>query len=164
MSAALCQRTHAETAFFCLELRSKSTETAADPLKRRVFLVDDDSRFCAILGQILEQRGYEVTSCHDGDKALSLIRSGAGDPDLIICDIHMPRTDGVVFLKQLRQMGKYIPLLMVTSDEDVALEAELVELGADAYVRKQEDLKVLLAWCRNLSRKAQGAQAYAVAA
>jgi CheY-like chemotaxis protein len=120
---------------------------------QRVLLVDDDPRFCSILKHILERKGYEVSQCGDGENALLLLNNGNAKPNVIICDIHMPRADGAMFLRQLRYMGSKLPVLMVTSDEDRLLEMELVELGADAYVRKQEDIGVLLAWCKNLSSR-----------
>ncbi len=118
---------------------------------RQVLLVDDDERFCGILKRILERRGYAVCVQNDGDAALAFIDSAPTPPHLIICDIHMPRSDGTVLLRTLRGRGISIPVMMLTSDENSVTEAEMVQLGADAYLRKQEDLRVLLAWCNNLS-------------
>ncbi len=137
-----------------------STGSAA---AQRVLLVDDDPRFRAILSHVLERNNYSVSSCESAQDALNFIRERDNSLDLVISDIHMPQTDGVSFFMELRKLGRRLPVLMVTSDDDAELEAELVSLGADAYVRKQEDVRVLLAWCRNLSRKVSEERTYGAA-
>lgn len=118
-----------------------------------ILLVDDDLRFVGIVKKILEGKGYSVLCHHDGEAALSLLEEATERPDVIICDVHMPKMDGVDFLARLREQERDIPVLMVTSDEDDLLQVELVELGASAFVHKREDVRVLLAWCKNLTMK-----------
>ena len=64
--------------------------------------------------------------------------------------------DGGSFLARVRKRFSDLPIVMLTSDEDDLLEIELVELGADAFVRKCDDVRVLVAWCSNLSSRALG--------
>ncbi|MCB0325657.1 MAG: response regulator, partial [Bdellovibrionales bacterium] len=73
-------------------------------------------------------------------------------------DVHMPEMDGGAFLEAVRRRVRGIPILMLTSDEDEQLEAELVAAGADAFVRKHDDVRVLLAWCSNLAARRSGEQ------
>jgi DNA-binding NarL/FixJ family response regulator len=80
-------------------------------------------------------------------------------PQLIICDIHMPGMDGLTFLEKLYSRHKVAPVLVLTSDEDRTLEARLALLGVEAFVRKNEDPRVLLAWCKNLLKRAETAAA-----
>ncbi len=115
-----------------------------------VLLIDDDSRFLLILSKILEAKGLTVESRTEAHQALNSIRDQLICPDLVISDVHMPGMDGVTFLRELRAAHPGIPVIMLTSDEERLLEAELALLGADAFVRKQEDPKILLAWCINL--------------
>ena len=113
-------------------------------------LIDDDDRFSQLLKVILQGKGWEVTRFPDGRAGLDYLREHPLTPQLVICDVHMPNMDGVSFLKSFRDAGFATPVLMLTSDQDSLLEAELACLGADAYIRKQEDPRVLLAWCNNL--------------
>jgi CheY-like chemotaxis protein len=115
-----------------------------------ILLVDDDERFGALLLRILKARGFDVHRCANGQKALDYLRESDVTPSLVISDVHMPTMDGVTFLQNLRKTLPLLPVLMLTSDEDDLLQVELVELGANAFVRKQDDIKILIAWCNNL--------------
>ncbi|MFN8390274.1 MAG: response regulator [Bdellovibrionota bacterium] len=119
--------------------------TAPIPL----LLIDDDPRFLIILESVLEQRGFAPTRVASGPAALhSLSESKFG---AIICDVHMPSMDGPAFVHELRKTDRSTPVCMLTSDSDQLLEAELALLGANAYVRKQDDPRVLVAWLQNLT-------------
>lgn len=124
-------------------------------IEPKVMLIDDDTRFVKIVREILERKGYLVSSHFDGESALRFLENDESPPDVVICDVHMPKVDGALFLKRMRGSGAQVPVLMVTSDEDDLLQVELVELGASAFVHKREDVRVLLAWVNNLAMKAK---------
>ena len=124
-----------------------------------VFLVDDDDRFALILTNILKDKGYRVLRASNGEEALSKLGELEEKPELIICDIHMPIMDGPAFVKALKETSFSAPTLMLTSDDDKLLEAELVMLGAEAFVRKQQDPRILLAWCNNLLGRSKTSEA-----
>ncbi len=131
----------------------KPPQTAPSPVPRldlrRVLLIDDDDRFSFILTKILESKGFAVLCARSGEQALLNLDHQVA-VDVIICDVHMPTMDGATFVTKLRKRNKHLPVLMLTSDDDQLLEAELVLIGANAYVRKCEDSRVLLAWIHNL--------------
>lgn len=118
-----------------------------------VLLVDDDPRYASILRPVFLKTGFQLEHEADGEAALARIESLEPKPELIVCDVHMPRMDGGAFLSKIKEQYQRIPVLMITSDDDDLLEVELADLGADAFVRKQENLRVLLAWCKNLANK-----------
>lgn len=126
------------------------SDNRTDCGRKTVLLIDDDDRFRLILRRILESKGWEVSEQSTANSALDFIRANPGNADLIISDVHMPNMDGVEFLKSIKEMANAAPILMLTSDENSLLQAELALLGADAFVRKQDDPRVLLAWCFNL--------------
>ncbi len=135
-------------------LNSEASILSAKPLERRtVLLIDDDDRFRLILRRILESKGWSVTEQSSAISALAHIKNHPDEFQLIISDVHMPHMDGVEFLKSIKEMAHAAPILMLTSDENSLLQAELALLGADAFVRKQDDPRVLLAWCFNLLTK-----------
>ena len=150
-SAELLTKTQVERS---LQLVSPTEDaTSASPseaARHKVLLIDDDDRFRLILRRILESKGWEVCEQSTAVSALDFIRTNPHGADLIISDVHMPNMDGVEFLKSIKELSNVAPILMLTSDENSLLQAELALLGADAFVRKQDDPRVLLAWCFNL--------------
>jgi CheY-like chemotaxis protein len=119
------------------------------PVRKLVMIVDDDNRFCSVLSRILEEQGFLTLIAHDGRDGLEKLRSNV--PEIIITDIHMPNLTGPELLLEGRRRGINAPYLVLTNDEDALTEAELILLGATAFIRKSEDPRVLLAWCRRLT-------------
>lgn len=126
------------------------TSETPDARPRCVLVVDDDSRFLSILTKILEGKGWKVWPAENGTEALSFLEEHAASPDLVVTDVHMPEMDGGSLLQKIKLLDFQIPVIVLTSDENHLLEAELALTGADAFVRKQEDPRILLAWCNNL--------------
>lgn len=121
----------------------------------RILLADDDEELCDMLGDYLRREGFDVDCAHDGDAALA--RALAGGYELLVLDVMMPKRDGFDVLRRLRQES-LIPVLMLTargSDVDSILG---LELGADDYLPKPCNPRVLMARMRAVLRRA-GAEA-----
>lgn len=121
----------------------------------RILLADDDEELCDMLGDYLRREGFDVDCAHDGDAAL--VSALAGGYDLLVLDVMMPKRDGFDVLRRLRQES-LIPVLMLTargSDVDSILG---LELGADDYLPKPCNPRVLMARMRAVLRRA-GAEA-----
>lgn len=114
-----------------------------------ILIVDDDLRFSQILSRILEEQGFQTLTASNGKEGLAILEDFK--PQLIITDVHMPHLSGPEFLLEGRKIGIEAPYLVLTNDEDALTEAELILLGASAFVKKSEDPRVLLAWCRRLT-------------
>lgn len=123
--------------------KGESTET---PL---ILIVDDDPRFSKILSRILECQHFKTLTASNGKEGLCVIEEFS--PSVIITDIHMPKLSGPEFLLEIQKLGSQTPCLVLTNDEDVLTEAEMILLGASAFIRKSEDPRVLLAWCKRLT-------------
>lgn len=123
--------------------------TQKEPTFVDVLLIDDDPTFRMVAGQLLSHQGYEMTCFPNAKEAYWQISSGSIIASVIVCDLHMPCMNGMQLLGKIRESGVLVPFLMLTSDTDELAEAEAVELGVDAFVRKQESPKVLLAWVKN---------------
>jgi two-component system, chemotaxis family, sensor kinase CheA len=106
--------------------------------QRKNILVVDDSLTTRILEKnILEAAGYQVHLATDGEEALDTLV--AGDlPDLIVCDIAMPRLNGLALTQQIKKDDRYrdIPVVLVTSLGSPSDKARGIEVGADAYIVK----------------------------
>jgi DNA-binding NtrC family response regulator len=100
----------------------------------RLLIVDDDADLRQSLSLLLRESGYEVVAEADPETALS--RALAEEFDLILCDVRMPRLDGLAFLRRYRAEGGSAPLIMTSAygAEDAALAA--MREGAYDYLRK----------------------------
>jgi len=122
----------------------------------RILLADDDVELGEMLTQYLAAEGFAVDTAHDGETAL--VKARSGDFDLVILDVMMPRLNGFDVLRELRAKS-LIPVLMLTArGEDVDSIVGL-ELGADDYLAKPCNPRVLVARVRAILRRAESANA-----
>lgn len=120
-----------------------------------ILLADDDAELTDMLAQYLTGEGFSVDAVHDGEAALA--RAGRGGIDLVVLDVMMPKKNGFDVLRELRAHS-LLPVLMLTArDEDVDSIIGL-ELGADDYLPKPCNPRVLVARIRAILRRA-GAEA-----
>ncbi len=117
----------------------------------RILLADDDTELTGMLAQYLAGEGFVVDVAHDGEAALA--RVDRGDIDLMVLDVMMPKKNGFDVLRDLR-VHSLLPVLMLTArDEDVDSIVGL-ELGADDYLPKPCNPRVLVARIRAILRRA----------
>jgi CheY-like chemotaxis protein len=107
-----------------------------------VVVVDDDPSMRALIRLILAASGYEVLEAEDGLAGRHLVM--ASSPDLVLCDVHMPRMDGFELLEALKSdaLTRHVPVVLVTADEDAAAVA-LVR-GAAACLTKPLEARRLI--------------------
>ncbi|HLF93240.1 MAG TPA: response regulator [Planctomycetota bacterium] len=111
----------------------------------KILVIDDSVTFRNELKTALESKGYEVVTVDNGEEGLRL---AAGlRPRAIIVDGVLPGIDGASVIRRLRQDAalRRTPSLLLTASEDPSGELRALDAGADAYVRKEEDLQVILA-------------------
>ena len=103
---------------------------------RRVLVVDDSKSVRTLLTMALAQNGCEVTEAEDGQAALEVLD---GRPlDVVVCDLNMPRLDGMGFLRELRLDPRYrrVPVLVLTTETRDERKLALRTGGAQAYLKK----------------------------
>jgi DNA-binding response OmpR family regulator len=124
------------------------TNTAEFPPK--VLLVEDDVQLAGLVREYLERYEFEVHLEHRGDRATERVR--AIKPDILVLDLNLPGRDGLEICREIR--GDFNgPIAMFTArDEDVD-EVVGLELGADDYLTKPVEPRVLLARLRSLLRR-----------
>ena len=113
--------------------------------KPRVLVVDDSITTRALIKNIIEEGGYDVTAARDGVEALRLLREQPFD--LVVSDVQMPNMDGFALTEQIRKSEKLarLPVVLVTSLEGDSDRLRGLEAGANAYVGKSAfDHRVLL--------------------
>jgi DNA-binding response OmpR family regulator len=103
----------------------------------KVLIVDDDPAVVATFARMLRLQGYEVVTALDAQTALREVE--AVHPDAVLLDLRMPLTDGLTFLRQLREKegDRHTPVAVVTGDYfvDEATKHELNNLESDLYLK-----------------------------
>lgn len=116
-------------------------------MAKKILIVDDSPSVLAVLEDMLDELGYEVTAASNGKKACQLLETHRYD--LIITDLTMPVMDGTVFAQTAKQMPncKFVPIVMLSSEEDTAKIAEAKRVGISTFLRKpvkEVQLKTIL--------------------
>jgi two-component system response regulator ChvI len=117
--------------------------TADTPPSYHLLLVDDDPLFADTLALNLEDEGYEVTLCRDGQAAVDKLREGLS-VDLVLLDWRMPRLDGLATLKAIRPLAPNLPVIFLTSLGDPLYEEAALDKGAVDFVEKNRSFGVVL--------------------
>lgn len=119
----------------------------------RVMLVEDDARLAELVTEYLSGYEFAVEVVTRGDQAVERFKAIA--PDVVVLDLMLPGLDGMVVCRQIRDQSD-VPILILTAREDSYDEVSGLEQGADDFVNKPVQPRVLLARLRALLRRAQG--------
>lgn len=118
----------------------------------RVLLVEDDERLAELIAEYLGRNGIELHWVRRGDLAIE--KTYEIEPDLVVLDVMLPGTDGFDICRELRARGATLPIMILTArDEDFDRVVGL-ELGADEFIPKPVQPRVLLAHIRAMLRRA----------
>jgi DNA-binding response OmpR family regulator len=122
----------------------------------RVLVAEDDAMFRRILQSWLETWGYRVTLTEDGAQAWKALQQEP-PPQLLILDWMMPKTDGVELCRKVREQNRtpYQYILLATAKDGRQDLVKGLEAGADDYLTKPFDFRVLIARIGALARRAQ---------
>jgi two-component system, NtrC family, nitrogen regulation response regulator NtrX len=112
-----------------------------------ILIIDDEEAIRNALRDILEMEDYEVEEAKDGIDALSKIKQNSYDA--IICDIKMPKMDGMEVLERAQLICPDVPIIMISGHGDIDTAVETVKKGAFDYISKPPDLNRLLITIRN---------------
>lgn len=125
--------------------REELAKTSIEQGKRRLLLVEDDDSTRTILSMLFKDQFFDVIEAENGLEGLEMVHSQ--HPEIIVCDLMMPRMSGIEMLKKLRAdtRTRDIPVLMLTAASTEDNELALMESGADDFVSKTTDSKVMLA-------------------
>ncbi len=118
-----------------------------------MLVADDDAMFREMITAVLEGAGYKVLAALDGQEGWDLLRKQGAD--LAVLDLNMPRKNGLELTRLIRASDKYkdLPVLMLTIRALVEEQISGYERGADDYLTKPFDPKMLIARVRVLERR-----------
>jgi two-component system, OmpR family, response regulator len=117
-----------------------------------VLVIEDEVRLARALAEGLESRGFTVTLRHDGQSGYRQAKER--EADVIVLDLMLPGLSGAEVCARLRAEGVRTPILVLTAREGESDETDVLNLGADDYLRKPFSYDVLVARCRALLRRA----------
>ena len=101
---------------------------------KRILVVDDEIEICRVLGEYLEEQGYDVKLGRDGKQAVTL--ADEFEPDLIFLDMKMPYINGLEALGYIREKHPRMKVVMITGVDDKKLAREALMLGATDFIAK----------------------------
>jgi DNA-binding response OmpR family regulator len=117
----------------------------------KLLIVDDEEMFVKGLKLSLEEEGFLVDAAYDGEEGLEKLR--AGNYDLVILDIMLPKIDGFSVCREIRKFSN-IPIIMLTARGDDVDRIVGIEIGADDYLAKPFNTRELIARIKALLRRA----------
>jgi len=118
-------------------------------LSANILVVDDAAVVRKQVRKALERSGYTATEAVDGAEGLERLTANP-HIKLVVCDLHMPRMNGIEFLEQLRERASPIPVLMLTAEAHPDLVRRAQALGARGWIVKPLKLDALIAVVRKV--------------
>ena len=109
----------------------------------RILLIEDEPSLIFTLRDTLENEGYIVIVCEDGEEAVGLAQENK--PDIIILDIMLPGKNGYEICQELRALKFTIPIIILTAKNQELDKVKGLDIGADDYITKPFGVKELLA-------------------
>lgn len=116
-----------------------------------ILIIDDEKAIRKTLGEILSYEGYKIDEAGDGEEGLKKFKEK--NYDVVLCDIKMPKLDGIEFLDKCRETNPDIPVIMISGHGTIETAVEAVKKGAYDYISKPPDLNRLLITIRNAMDK-----------
>ncbi|MBC7422311.1 MAG: sigma-54-dependent Fis family transcriptional regulator [Ferruginibacter sp.] len=112
-----------------------------------ILIIDDEKAIRKTLSEILSYEGYKIDEAADGEEGLK--KFIATTFDVVLCDIKMPKMDGIEFLEKAREINSDVPIIVISGHGNIETAVEAVKKGAFDYISKPPDLNRLLITLRN---------------
>tara|TARA_B100001063_G_C16751404_1_gene550482 strand:+ start:140 stop:1303 length:1164 start_codon:yes stop_codon:yes gene_type:complete len=119
----------------------------------KILIIEDEEPIRRVLVRILsdEDSGFDIQEASDGKEGIGLIKKESFD--LVLCDIKMPKIDGIELLQRIRKTNTSLPFIMLTGHGNIETAVESMKLGAYDFISKPPDLNRLINSVRNALEK-----------
>jgi CheY-like chemotaxis protein len=107
----------------------------------KVLVIDDEPSIVELFTDYLNGQGFDVISAGGGEEGLDRLRLDS--PDIVLLDMRMPGLDGLETLRRIRKANMWVPVLMVSGNDDITAAKEAIALGAFDYTLKPVDFNYL---------------------
>ena len=112
-----------------------------------ILIIDDEKAISKALTEILSAEGYKTDEAGDGEEGLKKFKEKSYD--VVLCDIKMPKLDGIEFLQKATESNSDIPVIMISGHGNIETAVDAVKTGAFDYISKPPDLNRMLITIRN---------------
>lgn len=116
-----------------------------------ILIIDDERAIRNVLKDILNNEGYTTEEAIDGEEGLNKFKQT--NFDLVLCDIKMPKIDGIEFLQKAKEINADVPIIIISGHGNIETAVDAVKKGAFDYIAKPPDLNRLLITIRNAMDK-----------
>jgi len=116
-----------------------------------ILIIDDEKAIRKTLQEILTFEGYTIDEASDGEEGLQKFKNKTYD--VVLCDIKMPKVDGIEFLQRAVESNPDVPVIMISGHGNIETAVEAVKKGAYDFIQKPPDLNRLLITIRNAQEK-----------
>ena len=116
-----------------------------------ILIIDDEKAIRKTLSEILSYEGYKIDEAADGEEGLK--KFSGTTYDIVLCDIKMPKMDGIEFLEKAKEINGDVPIIVISGHGNIETAVEAVKKGAFDYISKPPDLNRLLITLRNAMDK-----------
>jgi DNA-binding response OmpR family regulator len=120
-------------------------------MAKKILLVEDDDDIAALLRLNLQDEGYQIV--HEADGAQALVQLEKGGWDAAILDLMLPNVDGLEICRRIRQMTRYLPVIIISARASETHRVLGLEMGADDYLAKPFSVIELVARVKALFRR-----------
>jgi DNA-binding response OmpR family regulator len=118
---------------------------------KKILLVEDDRDIAGLLRLNLQDEGYQIVHEEDGARALAQLEKT--DWDAVILDLMLPNVDGLEICRRIRQMTRYLPVIIISARTSETHRVLGLEMGADDYLAKPFSILELVARVKALFRR-----------
>jgi DNA-binding NtrC family response regulator len=116
-----------------------------------ILIIDDEKAIRKALTEILSAEGYKTDEAGDGEEGLKKFKEKSYD--VVLCDIKMPKLDGIEFLQKATESNSDVPVIMISGHGNIETAVDAVKKGAFDYISKPPDLNRMLITIRNAMDK-----------
>ena len=120
-------------------------------MAKKILLVEDDDDIAALLRLNLQDEGYQIV--HEADGAQALVQLEKGGWDAAILDLMLPNVDGLEICRRIRQMTRYLPVIIISARASETQRVQGLEMGADDYLAKPFSILELTARVKAVFRR-----------
>ena len=117
----------------------------------KILIIDDEPSIRNTLREILEYEDFEVEDAKDGEEGLKMYQEK--NFDIVLCDVKMPKMDGIEVLEKAMALGKDGQFIMISAHGNIETAVEATKKGAYDFIEKPPDLNRLLVTIRNAMDK-----------
>jgi two-component system chemotaxis response regulator CheY len=122
-------------------------------MPKTILVVDDSGTVRQQVSMALKQAGFEIAEAADGQEGLAIIEA-SGNIDMVVCDVHMPKMNGLEMVEAVKRKPEYkaLPILMLTTDGQPSLIKRAKDAGAVGWIVKPFNATQLVQTAKHLTK------------